>query len=299
MLTQLDAPPHQAKLDRVAASGAPQRVTRELHFEFVGANPAAGVNGLDELPGKASYFLGQNPAQWRTSVPLFGRVRVAQIYPGVDLIYYGNEQRLEYDFVIAPRFDPGRISIHFTGADKIQISPEGELVFTLGRETIRQPKPLVYQTVSGVRKQIAGSYRLDSRQTVAFRLGDYDHELPLVWRIVERMKESPCIMVGDTQVSQLAALYERALVVVGPDSGPLHLAAAVGAPTVTLFGPADPVEFGPWGAPNKHIVLASPIGCRPCRVLNWGGDNPEFHPCMRDITTGQVLEAVRRVAHSS
>jgi heptosyltransferase-2/heptosyltransferase-3 len=96
-------------------------------------------------------------------------------------------------------------------------------------------------------------------------------------------------------VNQLAALFKRARVVMGPDSGPLHLAAAVGTPTVALFGPADPVEFAQWGAPAKHIILTSDIGCRPCRVLDWNGDDPINHPCIRDITLARVLESARRV----
>ena len=85
----------------------------------------------------------------------------------------------------------------------------------------------------------------------------------------------------------------------GPDSGPLHLAAAVGTPTVALFGPADPVEFGTWGSPEKHIMLWSSIGCRPCRVLDWGGDAPENHPCVREIPVGTVLDAARRAFAST
>ncbi|MCB9451981.1 MAG: glycosyltransferase family 9 protein [Anaerolineaceae bacterium] len=123
-----------------------------------------------------------------------------------------------------------------------------------------------------------------------------DHEMPLVRQITGRMKHQACIMVGDTRVGQLAALFKRARVVLGPDSGPLHLAAAVGASTVTLFGPADPVEFKPWGSPEKHIVLTSDIGCRPCRVLDWGDDDPENHPCIHDITLASVLNAARQVA---
>jgi heptosyltransferase-2/heptosyltransferase-3 len=123
-----------------------------------------------------------------------------------------------------------------------------------------------------------------------------DHELPLVRRIANQMEQTACIMAGDTGVGQLAALFKRALVVLGPDSGPLHLAVAVGTPTVTLYGPADPVEFGPWGNPQKHFVLASDIGCRPCRVLDWGSDDPEMHPCMREITIARVLDAARRAA---
>lgn len=125
-----------------------------------------------------------------------------------------------------------------------------------------------------------------------------DHELPLIQTIASAMKHRPCIMAGDTQVGQLAALFQRALVVLGPDSGPLHLAAAVGTPTVTLFGPADPTEFRPWGAREKHFVITSSIDCRPCRVLDWGGDDPAYHPCVRDISIGAVLEAARRAANT-
>jgi ADP-heptose:LPS heptosyltransferase len=113
------------------------------------------------------------------------------------------------------------------------------------------------------------------------------------------MKQPACVIAGETNISQLAALYARARVVLGPDSGPLHLAAAVNTPTVTLFGPADPVEFAPWGDPHKHIVLNSNIACLPCRIIDWADDDLAYHPCMRDITIGEVLEAARRAANST
>jgi lipopolysaccharide heptosyltransferase II len=137
--------------------------------------------------------------------------------------------------------------------------------------------------------------QLDAR--IVFTGGD--HELPLVRRIARQMEQAACIIAGGTQVGQLAALFKRALVVLGPDSGPLHLAAAVGTPTVTLFGPADPIEFGPWGNPQKHFVLTSDIGCRPCRVLDWGNDDSAFHPCVREIPIARVLDAARRAAQFS
>jgi len=123
-----------------------------------------------------------------------------------------------------------------------------------------------------------------------------DHELPLIREITDKMEHPAAIMAGDTEVSQLAALYSRAQVVLGPDSGPLHVAAAAGSPTVTLYGPADPVEFGPWGDPKRHITLATDIRCRPCRVLDWSHDDPRFHPCVRDITVTDVLSAARMAA---
>jgi lipopolysaccharide heptosyltransferase II len=123
-----------------------------------------------------------------------------------------------------------------------------------------------------------------------------EHEVQTAMKIAEGMTHQPIIMAGDTRVGQLAALFARASLTLGPDSGPLHLAAAVGSATVTLFGPADPVEFGPWGPPERHAILTSDIGCRPCRVLDWSADNLEYHPCVREITVARVLEAARTVS---
>ena len=123
-----------------------------------------------------------------------------------------------------------------------------------------------------------------------------DSELPLIREILGHMETEAVVVAGDTSVGQLAALYDRAAVVLGPDSGPLHLAVAVGTPTVTLYGPADPAEFGPWGDPRKHAVLTTGIACRPCRVLDWSNDDPRYHPCVRNITVTQVLSAARLAA---
>lgn len=126
-----------------------------------------------------------------------------------------------------------------------------------------------------------------------------DSERAMVDNIQNRMQNKSCTTAGELSLHQLGALYERALVVLGPDSGPMHLAAAIGTPTVALFGAADPLEFAPWGSRDKHIVLTSPIGCRPCRVLDWGDDHPKYHPCVNDITIGRVLEAARRLVQSN
>ena len=123
-------------------------------------------------------------------------------------------------------------------------------------------------------------------------------EIPLIQQIMAYMQNTAYIIAGDTRIGQLAALYQRVRVVLGPDSGPMHLAAAVNTPTVTLFGPADPIEFSPWGTKDKHKIITTDIGCRPCRVLDWRDDNLSHHPCVREIKVGQVLEAARLVTNS-
>jgi hypothetical protein len=154
--------------------------SRTIHLRFQGANSQPTIAGTGELPGRANYFLGRDPAHWTRGASLFTRVQVKEIYPGIDLIYYGNQQQLEYDFEVAPGADPGAISFHVAGADRLEIDRLGNLILKLGTDELRQPKPVIYQTAGGTRRQVAGGYCLKDHETVAFRLGAYDRTLPLV-----------------------------------------------------------------------------------------------------------------------
>jgi hypothetical protein len=154
--------------------------TRTVQMQFTGANPQCEIHGDAALSGKINHFDGNQPAQWRAGVPTFAKVRVAEIYPGVNLVYYGNQQRLEYDFTIAAGAQPEAIAIHFNGADKISVNAQGELVLKLGHDEMLQPRPLIYQTVNGVRHEISGGYKMLDANNVAFAVGNYDRSLPLV-----------------------------------------------------------------------------------------------------------------------
>lgn len=153
---------------------------RSVRLEFLGANPHADISGEGELPGRVNYFLGNNSARWRTGVPSFSRVRVKDIYPGISLLHYGNQEHLEYDFEVAPGADPSAIAIRFSGMDRLTLDSRGDLILSLDGEEIRQPRPVVYQQVGGRREMIQGRYVLVDRQTVRFEIGDYDERLPLV-----------------------------------------------------------------------------------------------------------------------
>jgi lipopolysaccharide heptosyltransferase II len=120
-------------------------------------------------------------------------------------------------------------------------------------------------------------------------------ELDLAWSVYARMHSHATVAAGDTTLGQLAALFQRCRVVIGPDCGPLHLAVATGAPTVHLYGPVDPVKFGPWGDPEKHLVLTSDRDCIPCNRLDYSAQELPSHPCVREITAEAVLEAAQRL----
>ena len=165
---------HGKSEPRGAATGTALRIS------FAGANPRPRVTGLEELPGKANYFIGNDPAKWRTNVPTYAKVRYTDLYPRIDLLYYGNQRQLEYDLVVRPGADPTRIVLDIQGADRLQVDAQGDLVLQTTVGPIRQRKPVIYQEIDGVRKDIPGGYVLKGEHQVGYKVAAYDASQPLV-----------------------------------------------------------------------------------------------------------------------
>src|SRR5574341_838493 len=151
-----------------------------VRMQLVGAKPKPNIIGLDPLPGKSHYFIGNDPKQWHTNVGQYGKVKYQSVYPGIDLVYYGNQQQLEYDLVVAPGADPKRIRLAFQGVKTITIDKDGQLVLDTGDGKLIQHKPIVYQEVDGERKVLDGRYVLKGKQQVGFQVAKYDLTKPLV-----------------------------------------------------------------------------------------------------------------------
>src|SRR6478672_8932783 len=149
-----------------------------VRMRLVGANSTAQAVGAAELPGKANYFIGNDPSKWRTNVPTYAKVKFESVYAGIDLVYYGNQGQLEYDFVVSAGADPSSIGVRFQGPDKLKIDSNGDLL--LSAHGVRFQKPLIYQESAGLRKEIGGRYDLVAENTVHFAVGDYDHSAPLI-----------------------------------------------------------------------------------------------------------------------
>ena len=151
-----------------------------LHMKLSGANSAPHISGLDELPGRSNYFIGGDPKKWHTNVPNFASVKYAEVYSGIDLIYYGNHRQLEYDFVVSPAADPDVIDFAITGDRETQIDEHGDLVIRVGDRMIRWKKPVIYQETNGGRRMIKGGYQRRAGAEVGFQIGNYDRSKPLV-----------------------------------------------------------------------------------------------------------------------
>jgi hypothetical protein len=158
----------------------PQSVTGvALAMNLVGANPSAQVTGLDQLPGTSNYFIGNDPSQWHTNIANYGQVQYQDVYPGVNLIYYGNQQHLEYDFVVAPGTDPSQIQFKVLGADRISLDNQGNLVLSTALGDVLEHAPVIYQEVGGARQRVAGQFVLLGQDEVGFQVGPYYASLPL------------------------------------------------------------------------------------------------------------------------
>jgi pimeloyl-ACP methyl ester carboxylesterase len=162
---------------QIAARGSLRDV---LRIGLVGANPAAKIEGFDELPGRSNYFIGNDVAEWRTNVAQYTHIHYKDVYPGVELIYYGNQGQLEYDFVVAPGADPKSLILSVKGARRIHIDARGALVLETARGKIVQHQPIVYQEINGERKEITGRYVIKDRREVGFDIAEYDLRQTLV-----------------------------------------------------------------------------------------------------------------------
>ncbi|HEV3204188.1 MAG TPA: SBBP repeat-containing protein [Gemmataceae bacterium] len=156
-----------------------------LHMQMVGANPNANGLGLEQQPGVVNYYRGNDPAHWQTQIPTFSQVSYQNIYAGIDLLYYANQGRLEYDFVVSPGVSPGNIRLNFAGADRMHVDGAGDLLMDVAGQEVSFQKPTFYQDINGFRQPVSGNYRLLDEPSslphqVACELGPYDTGRPLV-----------------------------------------------------------------------------------------------------------------------
>jgi hypothetical protein len=151
-----------------------------IQFRLSGAAKSPVVVGEDRKPGKVNYFIGDDPTKWRTNVPTYAKVRYKNVYPGIDLVYYGSSRQLECDFAVSPGANPNRIQFEITGASEIRVDEVGNLLLKTDNGELHFESPVVYQESNGQRVVIDGGYVVNDPTHVSFRLAVYDRAKPLV-----------------------------------------------------------------------------------------------------------------------
>ena len=229
--------PEQGDPDQKPTAEAPN-TPAAIRLRLTGAarNPAPVPAGQEPLPGYSNYLIGKDPAQWRTRVPHYGKVRYGQVYPGIDLVYYGNPQQLEYDFVLAPGADPGLIQLAYAGIERLEIDAAGDLVLHVPGGRLVQQAPRIWQDIDGERHPVEGRYVLhpagddqiafqhdqaddapdapgDDLPLVGFQLAQYRPDLPLVI--------DPVVLSYSTFVGGSSSDWDTAIAV--DDAGQAHV----------------------------------------------------------------------------
>ncbi|WP_058880791.1 hypothetical protein [Chloracidobacterium thermophilum] len=215
--------------------------------------PPAASEGLTRSPIALSYCKGDR-SQWRSRVPLYREVVYHQVYPGIDLVYYPKDERLTYDFRVAPGADPSAIRLHFEGADRLALDAEGNLQCLVGSQTVVMQKPTLYQEVAGERRLVPGRFTLTGND-VAFEVGDYDRNLALV---IDPVLPFYSTYFGGNQDEEavgvaVGRIYNRnaltaATVFSSPDTIPVFIAG-------TTHSPSFPVPVGTGSDANNPIPV--------------------------------------------
>ncbi len=234
-----------------------------LRMRLVGANPTPRVIGQEELPGKVNYLLGKDPSKWRTGVPTYAKVKYEAVYPGVDLLYYGNQRQLEYDLVLAPGADPHTLTLSFEGADRLEIDTRGELVLHTVGGDLRMHKPLIYQEVAGVRQPIGGGYVRKNERQVGFQVAAYERARPLV---------IDPVLVYSTYLG--GSGYDDGIGIAVDDSGQAYVTGFTGSTDFPIQNPLQSAFGG--GFTDAFVAKLNRAGSQLVYSTYLGGNDDDF-----------------------
>ena len=238
------------------------RRTASLRLSWPDANPAPSITATAPLTGYTNYFIGNRPEAWRTRIPNFGRVEYRELYPGIDLIFHGQAGTLEYDFVVRPGADAGRIRLAFEGADRMALEPGGDLVLHTRAGTVRQHKPVAYQLAGETRIAVGANYEWRGNRHLAIRLGPYNHARPLV--IDPVIAYSTYLGGSDRDVATAVAVDA---------DGNAYVTGETSSADFPV--PPDAIQATPRGNSDVFITKLDPTGANVLFSTYLGGDSDE------------------------
>jgi hypothetical protein len=248
------------KKNFAVAGNLPAAETAVVSWELVAANKSPRISGVDALPGKANYFRGNDPSKWQSNVSTYAKVRYSNVYPGIDVVYYGNQRQLEYDFIVAPGKDPNRIKLNFKGATATELDAEGNLILRTPAGDITQAKPFAYQEIAGVRREVPASYQVD-RRGVSFKLGNYDRTLPLV---IDPVFVYSSFLGG--------ASGENGLAIAVDGQGSAYITGTTNSTDFPMVGAIQPARSA---APDAFVVKVNPAGTTLVYSTYLGGNSSD------------------------
>ncbi len=245
------------------------------------ANPSPALVPGDRLPGTVTRITGDDPARWTAGLSTFGRVEVRQVWPGIDMVWHGDQRRLEHDILVAPGVDPGVVALDVDGARSLRVDTHGDLVIDLGATTARLARPVVYQDIAGARRLVAGEFDLLGPARVGFRLGAYDAGRPLV---IDPTLVTSTLLGGNSSDSGYA-------IAVDPEGNTYVTGAteSIDFPTTAPLQTALNAAAGPTS--DVFVTKISPDGSRLIWSTYLGGRGRDTGYAVAVATDGSVYTA--------
>jgi hypothetical protein len=273
-----------------------------ISMRLQGANPNPVLTGEQELPGKVNYFLGNKSEKWHTGISTFSKVRMKEVYPGIDLVYYGNQKQLEYDFVVKPGIDPAKIKLSFTGNRSLHLEENGDLFLRARAGEVRWKRPEVYQMIDGKRRAIASRYKIRSERKgashVGFEIAQYDHSRPLVIdptlliRYYDTLTNAGGAINSATWNSMVADASGNVYAVATSDvtSATYATATAIGGATSTATKTFTKL---PAGANANHYMLVMKLDSTGAITYSdiIGGSVPDLNNDYGDFASGIAIDS--------
>jgi hypothetical protein len=240
-----------------AESKSGKQALTVLRMSLHGADRRPIIEGRDLQEGKSHYFQGSDTGQWRNDVPQYAKVQYEDVYPGVDLVYYGNQHQLEYDFVVAPGSDPKQVAIDFSGMQSLHLNDRGDLVLETESGDITQHRPIIYQTIAGERRSVEGRYRLLAHNRVGFEIGRYDARETLV--IDPVLAYSSYLGGSGADVAASMAIDEAGNVYVAGNTVSIDFPSSGGVQTSHRGGDSD-AFIAKFNAHQDKLIYATYLG---------------------------------------
>jgi hypothetical protein len=231
-----------------------------IEMQLAGANENSHLFGTDRQSAYSNYFIGNDPTRWLHKIPQFGRVRYHDIYPGIDLAFYGKQGRLEYDFDVNSGADPRNIELDFKGANNVTIAANGDLVLSLDGRELRFESPHVYQNSERGVQTIAGAFVLRGDHRAGFEIGSYDRSRTLV---IDPVLAFSTYLGGSGDESCSAvtglAFVPHCPAIAVDSASQAYVAGVTTSPSTSAFSGATPFPVGPLGTANVFIARFNPI----------------------------------------
>ncbi len=246
------------KIGAVLALASKDQHIQNVKMMLVGANSNAEISGANRLPGTSNYFIGNDPKKWHRGIPQFDGVHYRNVYPGIDLAFYGSQGRLEYDFRIAPGADPSQAQLQFDGAGQPRLSGR-DLILDANGASVSLQAPRIYQRIANRTQPVAGRFVLHAGNRVGFEIGPYDHSRELV---IDPVISYSTYFGGSTPAGATTNLPYVAV----NGNGFIYLTGSTTATDLPIPPAITPVQGTLNGAQNIFVLELSPTASGAAQV---------------------------------